>query len=136
MNTNKMSGKSRLPRSSILLYTVATGIFLIAIAALVNNIILFKDNVARYVEQGYPSAEVVKQLIPNQLLPGIFEPLAVYCGIAAILFSAGLINNKISKILTASAKSEAETENVSIEITEKTEPVEAEALEDNSKIAD
>jgi hypothetical protein len=129
-----MSGKSRLPRSSIVFFTVATGIFLIAIAALVNNIILFKDNVARYIEQGYPSAEVVKQLIPNQLLPGIFEPLAVYCGIAVILFSAGLINNKISKIVTASVESEAAAENSSMEITEKTESVAAEALEDNSQI--
>ncbi|MHB8125228.1 MAG: hypothetical protein ACYDEJ_06200 [Desulfitobacteriaceae bacterium] len=134
MKRNKIQGNPKLPLSSIVLYTVTTVIFLIAIASLVNNIILFKDNVAHYVEQGYPSADVVKQLIPSQLLPGIFEPIAVYSGIAVILFSAGLINQKISKILNILAKVEVDT--VDTDIPEQVEAITVEAIEEKSEVTD
>lgn len=88
-------GKSKTPLSSILMYAGGLLIFLIAVASLVNNIMLFNKTVAQYVDQGYPSAEVLKQLIPAQLLPGIFEAVAVYAGIAFILVAVGFLNRNI-----------------------------------------
>ena len=79
---------------------------LIGAASLINNIILFKDNVAQYVAQGYPSAEVIKQLIPNQLLPGLFEAIAVYGGIAIILIAAGIINQNLAQCYALLIKDE------------------------------
>lgn len=102
----KRKERSKQPTSSIVLYSVATLVSLIAIAFLINNVILFKDTLAQYVAQGYPPADVVKQLIPNQLLPGVFEPIAVYGGIAFLLFGAGIINQKVTKCLKMLAMEE------------------------------
>ena len=87
---------NKLLTSTKIIYAAAILVFLIGIAFLADNIILFKGTVAHYAAQGYPSAEVVKQLLPGQLLPGIFEPVAIYWGIAAVLFCAGTINQKLS----------------------------------------
>ncbi|MFZ3131511.1 MAG: hypothetical protein WA125_10535 [Desulfosporosinus sp.] len=114
--------RSKQPVISIVLYIVAALITLITIVLLVNNVILFKDNVAQYVAQGYPYAEVVKHFIPNQLLPGIFEPIAVYGGIAFLLFGTGIINQKISECLIMLAK--AKVTDLSIETSEQVEDVE------------
>jgi hypothetical protein len=121
----KKSGKSRLPISSIILYITAVITFLIAAAALINNIILFKDNIDHYVQQGYPLAEVLKGLLPSQLLPGIFEPVAVYMGIALVLFAAGLINQKITKLINLQINSE---------IPENSEPEDKEVIETSEVI--
>lgn len=97
--------KSKKCTGSTILYVVSLVVAVIAVALLVNNVRLYKDNVAQYVAQGYPQEEVVKQLKPVQLIPGIFEPIAVYGGIAFALFGIGMINEKVSKYL-------AMTENV------------------------
>jgi hypothetical protein len=93
------SKKSRKFSISIVLYIVASVVALVGVASLVNNIFLFRDSVNQYVAQGYPVATVIKQLIPSQLIPGIFEPIAVYGGIAFVLLGAGIINRKVSKCL-------------------------------------
>jgi hypothetical protein len=54
--------------------------------------------VNQYVAQGYDSAEVMKQLLPSQLLPGIFQPVAVYGGIAVLLMGVGMIYQKVAKL--------------------------------------
>lgn len=130
MKKSKKSGRSRVPFSSIILYIAAVISFLIAAAALVNNIILFKDNIEHYVQQGYPFAEVFKGLLPSQLLPGIFEPVAVYMGIALVLFAAGLINQKVSKLINLLVNSDVpentESEDTAEVINEDTETVEKE----------
>ncbi|NLI91461.1 MAG: hypothetical protein GX434_04430 [Peptococcaceae bacterium] len=64
------------------------------------NVILFNKTVAQYVDQGYPAQEVLKQLIPLQLLPGIFEAVALYTGIALVLIAAGFINQRLAKLLS------------------------------------
>jgi hypothetical protein len=86
--------------STVVMYVAVSITAIITIASLVNNIILFLQNVAQYVAQGYPVAEVIKQLLPAQLLPGLFESLAVYGGIAFLIFTAGSINQKVSQCLT------------------------------------
>jgi hypothetical protein len=104
----KVCKKSKKPVSSIVLYVVASVVALIAVASLANNILLFKSTVGQYVAQGYPSTEVIKQLVPIQLLPGVFESLALYAGIAFALFAAGMINEKISKCLTMLTKAQSD----------------------------
>ncbi|WP_199241771.1 hypothetical protein [Desulfosporosinus sp. Sb-LF] len=91
--------KSKRPAGSIVLYVAAIVVTIIGVAFLVTNIVLFQKSLAQYVAQGYAAADVASQLIPSQLLPGIYEPIGVYGGIALILFGAGVINQKISKSL-------------------------------------
>jgi hypothetical protein len=111
---------SKNPISSILMYAGAILVALIGIASLVNNVILFNSSVTSYIGQGYTRAAVYKQLVPGQLLPSIFEAVALYGGIAFALLCAGMINNKLSKtlILLANTKNEVNTENEEISIIE------------------
>ncbi|KAJ52386.1 hypothetical protein BD780_001180 [Clostridium tetanomorphum] len=95
----KEKSTSKKSVSTKALYVAALMIALIAVSSLINNIMIFKDAVTQYVAQGYTYTEVIKQLIPMQLLPGVFESIAVYGGIASVLFAAGTINEKVSKSL-------------------------------------
>lgn len=106
----KENSKSKKSVSTIVLNVAASLVVLIAIAALANNIILFKNTVNQYVAQGYSYNEVIKQLIPMQLLPDVFEPIAVYGGIALILFAAGVINEKVSKCFIMLSNAQANNE--------------------------
>jgi hypothetical protein len=91
---------------STVLYVVASLVAIIGVALLVNNIVLFKNTVSQYVAQGYSAQTVINELRTSQLLPGIFEPVAVYGGIAFLLLAAGKINKKVSKCLTLLTKVE------------------------------
>ena len=96
---NEALKKSKRPASSIALYAAAIVVAIVGLAYLVTNIMMYRTSVAQYVAQGYAVADVTSQLLLSQLLPGIYEPIAVYGGIALILFGAGMINQKISKCL-------------------------------------
>ena len=100
---SKKSGKFII---SIILYVVASVVAIVGVALLVNNIFLFKNTVSQYVAQGYSAQTVINELMTSQLLPGIFEPVAVYGGIAFLLLGAGIINKKVSKCLTMLTKVE------------------------------
>lgn len=102
-NTMKKSKKSGI---CAIFYIAAAITAIVGIALLVNNVLLYKSMVTQYVAQGYTLAVVTKQLIPSQLLPGIFEPVGIYGGIAFLLLGVGIINNKISKYLVPSTKGE------------------------------
>ncbi|ODA42451.1 hypothetical protein [Desulfosporosinus sp. BG] len=130
-----MLGRSKTPISTIIMYTCSTVVTLIAVAFLLNNIFLFKDTVTQYVAQGYSADEVVKQLVPSQLLPGIFEPIAIYGGIALILFSAGLINHKISYSLKSLDDVEIEAGDTDISKQDDSENENAKDVEDAIEIA-
>jgi len=93
---NGTKGTKKITASTVL-FASAIVVLLIAISSLVNTVRAYMGAIAQYVEQGYESAEVVSQLLPNQLLPGIFESVAVYGGIALLLFGVGMINHKLSK---------------------------------------
>lgn len=84
---------------STTLYIASAVAALIGIASLVNNILLFKNTVANYVAQGYPANFVTSQLLPSQLLPAIFESVALYGGIAFLLFGVGAANKKVLSYL-------------------------------------
>lgn len=113
-----MNETSRKSSTSIVLYIAAAVVALIGIALLVNTVLLFRNTVSQYVAQGYPAAEVNKQLIPTQLIPGIFEPIAVYGGIAFALFGIGIINKKVSNYIMPLNKVEAYNDSVEESILE------------------
>jgi len=92
--------KSPIAVSTILFYVAAVIVLLIGAAYLVVNVRYYNSMVAGYVAQGYDAAEVAAQLIPQKLLPGIFEPVGIFGGIAAILCGISLINKKLSELLT------------------------------------
>lgn len=96
---NEALKKSKRPASSIVLYGAAIVVGIVGITYLVTNIMMYRTNVDQYVAQGYALADVTSQLLTSQLLPGIYEPIAVYGGIALLLYGAGMINQKISKCL-------------------------------------
>ncbi|WP_407306920.1 hypothetical protein [Desulfosporosinus sp. SB140] len=87
--------KSKGPAGSLVLYIASIVVALMGLAYLVTNIVLFQKAVAQYVAQGYPAVTVTSQLIPSQLLPGIYEPIGVYGGIALLLFGVGMLNQKL-----------------------------------------
>ncbi len=89
----KSSKKSGI---SILLFVAAIFVALVGIALLVTNIIYFKNTIDNYVAQGYTYATVAKELIPSQLLPGIFQPVALYLGLAIALLGLSAVNQKAS----------------------------------------
>lgn len=99
LNDKNVSEKSMKSTISIVLYVAAAVVALVGIALLINNINLFKNTVNQYVAQGYAAADVTKQLIPSQLIPGIFEPIGIYGGIAFALLGIGIANKKVSKCL-------------------------------------
>jgi len=94
--------KSKKSTNTKVMYIAALVAALFAVVLLICNIMLFKSSVTQYVAQGYPLAIILKQLIPAQLLPGVFEPIALYGGIAILLFAVASINEKVSKCLISS----------------------------------
>lgn len=105
-----MKLKQKSPTSSRILYVAASIVAILGTALLISNVLLYRTNVAQYVAQGNAIATVTAQLIPSQLLPGIFEPISIYWGIALLLTCAGILNKKISKCLTALTEIENEVE--------------------------
>jgi hypothetical protein len=99
-----METKGKVPSErsfiSTVLYISAIIVALIAIALLVINIRQYTTMVNQYVAQGYPAAEVVKQFLPNQLLPGIFQAVGLYGGMALVLFGVGAANKKTANCLS------------------------------------
>lgn len=85
---------------STLLYVVAAIVALFGIALLADDIYIFKSTVAQYVMQGYAADDVVKSLLPAQLLPGIFEAIALYGGMAFALIGIGIVNKKASNLIS------------------------------------
>lgn len=84
---------------STILYAAAAVAALCGIALLVINVNQYTSVLKQYVAQGYPAAEVMRELLPNQLLPGILQSIGLYGGIALVLFGVGAANKKVSKCL-------------------------------------
>ena len=124
-NMSKKSGKSVI---SIILYVVASVVAIMGVALLVNNVFLYKTNFNQAVAQGYSAATVRNALITSQLLPGIFEPIGIYGGIAFLLLGVGMINKKVSKCLILLTKAEVCNDVIeeNAETIEQTETVEEE----------
>lgn len=94
-----MNVKSKKSKGFNFFGAAAFLVLLVGIIFLVINILLYKSTVDGYIASGYDAASVTSQLIPAQLLPGIFEPVCIYGGIALVLFGIGILNRKVSMIL-------------------------------------
>lgn len=129
-NQPKKSKKCECNGSTVL-YVGSLIVAIIAVILLVNNVRLYNANVAQYVAQGYPKDEVARQLKAIQLMPGICEPVAVYGGIALILYGIGMINEKVSKHLAPTVKVQSidgiQKDTADAENVETSEKVEADA---------
>jgi len=88
--------KNKKSTLSIVLFIGGAIVALLGIALLINNVKLYNDTVSQYVAQGYDASTVTASLMPSQLLPAVFEAIALYGGIAMILFCMGLINQKFA----------------------------------------
>jgi hypothetical protein len=131
LNEQNLSTKSRKISTSVVLYIIAIVIALIGVALLIDNILLFRDTINQYTAKKIPIDPVLKQLIPAKLLPGIFEPIGIYGGIASILFGISTLNKKFSEYSTMLTKTyicnntveegTSEQNTIEIENTEKTE---------------
>lgn len=99
--------KTKMTKSSIVFFIASAFVAVVGTALIINNVLLFNDNVTMYVSQGYSVETVSAQLLPAQLIPGVLEPLGMMYGIAFVLAAAGLINNKISKVLAMSSETSA-----------------------------
>lgn len=124
MTTN--SKKSTLTKS---LYVAAAVVTIIAIASVVNDIIIFNNTINQFISQGYTSGEVIKQLIPSQLLPGLFEAVAIYGGMAMLLLGAGVINQKVIRCETTVDAVAADDHNDTVGAVVDTIDIDAEQVE-------
>lgn len=111
LKSKNNSEKTKKLAGTKLMNISAAIVAILGLASLINNILLFKNAVSQYVAQGYPSAEVLKYLLPSQLLPGLLEILAVYGGITMLLIAAGIINQNIAAAYASSSKVEATEQN-------------------------
>jgi hypothetical protein len=113
--------KTKMAKSSIVFFIASAFVAIVGTALIINNVLLYNDNVTMYVSQGYSVQTVAAQLLPSQLIPGVLEPLGMMYGIAFVLATAGIINNKISKMMAMSATTsesmipEKETEETVVE---------------------
>ncbi|URZ00414.1 hypothetical protein [Clostridium felsineum] len=105
-----MKVSSKQSKASIVLYIAAAVVAIIGIALLVDNIVVYKKALSQYVAQGYKAATVNAQLLPQQLLPEIFNAIGLYGGIAVALVGAGIVNNKISRLLSLKDSTEVITQ--------------------------
>jgi hypothetical protein len=93
----KKEKKTKKSSISTVLYIIALVVGITGVTLLINNIYLFNYTVGQYVSQGYSASAVRQSLLLTQLLPGLAEPIALYGGMAFMLFAVGKINKNISK---------------------------------------
>lgn len=121
----------KMSKTSLFLYGSAVVMAGVGSAALYSQFTTFNLLIAQYVEQGYDKAEVVAQLVPNQLLPAVYSTVSLNLGFTLALIGLGLVVQKMS-LLTAS-HAEVFTEDTAVESEEIAdalpEEVEPEAVE-------
>jgi len=86
-------------------------VFIMGIFYLINHITYFSKSVALFAAQGFSQSEILSQLVPDRLLPGIFEGIGLFWGMSALLFGTAMINQKLSASsfeAVASARAEKE----------------------------
>ena len=98
--------KTKMTKSSIVFFIASAFVAVVGTALIINNVLLYNSNITMYVSQGYSVATVSAQLLPAQLIPGVLEPLGMMYGIAFVLAAAGIMNNKISKVLAMSTETQ------------------------------
>ncbi len=87
--------KTKSPKIVMTLKIGGIVVGLFGLAALINNIMIFKTSIDQYVEQGYAKEMVMKAMVPTQLLPGIFEPIALYGGLSLLMIAVAVVACKL-----------------------------------------
>lgn len=87
--------KAKMLKGTKVLIGASVCTFLVGAASLANTVMAFQAIVTQYSTQGYPVNEILKQLIPSQLLPGIFQSVGMYMGLSIVLFGLASINEKL-----------------------------------------
>jgi hypothetical protein len=83
--------KMKRPKIAMALKIGGIVVGLFGLASLINNIMIFSTTLKQALEQGYPKEMVMEAIVPSQLLPGIFEPIALYGGLGLLMFAAGVV---------------------------------------------
>jgi|ADurb_H2B_02_Slu_FD_contig_41_1054980_length_665_multi_2_in_0_out_0_1 hypothetical protein len=112
MNTKEKTALTKNKKSSlsIALYVGGAIVALLGLALLITNVKLYSDTINQYVAMGYDASEVTTQLLPSQLLPTIFQAIALYGGVSMILFCLGLAYQKFTNFTLQFATEEAAVE--------------------------
>ena len=113
--------KIKRPKIAIALKIGGVVVGLFGLAALINNILIFKNTIEQYLEQGYPQEMIMEAMVPTQLLPGIFEPIALYGGLGLLMFAVG--------VAVCALLSREETVEEVVEVVEEEEVVEPVVVE-------
>ncbi len=93
-------------KSALFLYAAAILVFAVGTVSLVVVVSSYVKTVAQYVAQGYPEALVKGELFGATLLPGIFQSIGLYWGIAFVLFGLAAISKKLSAFMPAAVSAE------------------------------
>ena len=112
MNTKEKTALTKNKKSSlsIALYVGGAIVAILGLALLITNVKLYSDTINQYVAMGYDASEVTTQLLPSQLLPTIFQAIALYGGVSMILFCLGLAYQKFTNFTLQFATEEAAVE--------------------------
>ena len=129
MNTKEKTALTKNKKSSlsIALYVGGAIVALLGLALLITNVKLYSDTINQYVAMGYDASEVTTQLLPSQLLPTIFQAIALYGGVSMILFCLGLAYQKFTNFTLQFATEEAAVEASETVVSELEETAAAEA---------
>lgn len=92
--TSKTTG-TYLQSTKFLIFS-ASLVFIMGILYLINHITYFTKSVALYTAQGFSQSEILRLLVPDRLLPGLFEGIGLFFGVSALLFGTAMINQKLS----------------------------------------
>ncbi|WP_050740896.1 hypothetical protein [Acetobacterium bakii] len=119
---------------SIALYIGGIIVAIMGVALLITTVKYYSDTYTQAVAAGYDAAQVSAQLLPSQLLPGVFQAIGVYGGIALILICMGTIYQKVSNYMNQSNNEEINVGALEINVAELTEIQENDAS-DNAELA-
>ena len=101
--TSKTSNKF-LQSTKFLIFSACL-VLLMGILYLINHITYFAKSVSLYTAQGFSQSEILSLLVPDRLLPGLFEGVGLFFGVSALLFGTAMINQKLSASSFESAAS-------------------------------
>jgi len=118
---SKMNTENKKNPISLTLYIGGVIVAIMGLAVLVTNIKLYSDTYAQAIAMGYDPAQVTAQLLPSQLLPGVFQAIGLYGGIAMLLVCTGLIYQKVAIYMKQSNNEEINVGSLEINVAEFTE---------------
>lgn len=86
--------KKKITSKSLRVYAI---IFLVVGAVyILSGIYSFFTTINGYVSQGYATSEVLMYLLPSQFLPTVIEPLAIFGGLALLLFGVSEVLSRLN----------------------------------------